>query len=401
VSDNFVQLYLNHASEYESPTSFWKWSAYATIAAILRDNCFRKRGDIFTYPNIYVLLLANSAEHRKGAPVKLCEELVHQIKNTKIISGRSSIQAILDELARGETDAKTGRIIKGGSALFSAPELSAGIVGDPEAIRILTDIYDFRENYTSRLRGAGTFNIRNICFTMLAASNEELLRTVYDSGAIFGGLLGRTFLVKPDEFRPANSLFRIKDKALSKQGLLKELEGISQLVGEFTFTKEAEDAYDSWYIPFRESYRGKSDKSGVSGRVHDSILKLSMLLCVNYTKGLEIQKQHIEEAITEGMELMPNYQNFVMGGGKSTIAETSSIFLEELYNSVGTVISRKEILGRHWQNFDSELFDKAISHLEQAGMIISQPFGPNGINYAMTKKCKDMLFSGGKQETKK
>ena len=60
-------------------------------------------------------------------------------------------EGILDELARGETDKVTGRVTSGGSALFSASELSAGIVSDPEAVKILTDIYDFKDDYTSRL----------------------------------------------------------------------------------------------------------------------------------------------------------------------------------------------------------------------------------------------------------
>ena len=198
----FIKLLLEHTKPYESPESFWKWSAYCTIAAIMRDSCYIRQGDSNLYPNVYVLLLADSAVHRKGNPVRFCEKLTGKIANTKVISGRTSIQAILDELARGETHPKTGKTIKGGSSLFSAAELSAGIVNDPEAIKILTDIYDFKEEYTSRLRGTGTFHIKNICFTMMAASNESLLVDLYDEKARTGGLLGRTFLVKPNSSAP-------------------------------------------------------------------------------------------------------------------------------------------------------------------------------------------------------
>lgn len=389
---SFVELFIKHTKSYESPTSFWKWSAYSTISAVLRDNCFRKLGDVHIFPNIYVLLLADSAIHRKGNPVKLCESLVKKVKSTKVISGRSSIQAILDELARGETDQKTGRVIKGGSALFVAPELSAGIVNDPEAIRILTDIYDYHEDYTSRLRGSGTFKIANLCFSMMAASNEELLKSVYDTGAIFGGLLGRTFLVKPDEFRPGNSLFEYRDTNPGLQEMVERLVKIASLRGEFSFTPEAQKAYDDWYYPFRESYRNRPDKSGVSGRIHTSILKLSMLICVDATVDLEVGKEHVEMAIGEAMDLIPNYNTFVMSSGKSTITEAGSIFLEDLYNAHNHSISRKEILGRHWQRFDSELFDKCVNHMEAAGFVTMNPGEVNGVIYTMTQKCMDLLF---------
>ena len=57
----FVEDYVSFFKDYESPTSFWKWSAYAAIAAVLRDSIFLQQGDLVTYPNIFVLLLAQSA----------------------------------------------------------------------------------------------------------------------------------------------------------------------------------------------------------------------------------------------------------------------------------------------------------------------------------------------------
>lgn len=396
---NFVDLYLKHTSEYESPTSFWKWSAFTTISATLRDNCFRQFGDIRIFPNIYVLLLADSAVHRKGNPVKLCESLIKSVKNTKLISGRSSIQAILVELARGETDKESGKLLKGGSSLFSASELSASLVADPQAVQILTDIYDFHEEYVSRLKGSGTFRVNNVCFSMMAASNEELLKTIYDAGAIFGGLLGRTFLVKPNEFRPGNSLFTIEDKSKSFKELVEKLEEMAKLRGMFEFTEEAQREYDLWYKPFRDGYKDKSDKSGISGRIHTGVIKLAMCLCVNYSTGLLIAKTHVEEAITECMNLMQNYQSFVMSSGKSTIAEIGAVFLEEIYSKESTTISRKEILSKHWQKFDMESFDKCVQHMEAAGMILMFPNGSD-VTYGMTAKCKTMLFENKGKEKK-
>lgn len=388
---NFIEHMMEHTAIYESPGSFWKWSAYTTISAILRDNCYFKQGDIAAYPNIYVLLLAQSAEHRKGNPVRFCERLVGKVHSTKVISGRASIQAVLDELSRGETNPKTGKILAGGSALFSAPELSAGMVNDPEAIKILTDIYDFKDEYTHRLRGTGTFRIKNLCFTFFAASNEDLLRDVYDSKAIFGGLIGRTFLVKPNEFRPGNTLFQVSDKMESFEGLVSKLREIASIKGEFKIDFEGEKEYENWYLPFRESYKNQSDKSGVLGRIHTGVLKLSMILCVNETKELCVKKRHIEEAIVECLGLLPNYNSFIMSSGKSTTAEVASFLLQDLYNAPNHQLSRKEVLRRYWNKFDAETLDKFVTTMEQAGMLkIDQV--TDGIGYALTSKCIDTLF---------
>lgn len=392
----FIKLLLEHTKPYESPESFWKWSAYCTVAAVMRDSCYIRQGDSELYPNVYVLLLADSAVHRKGNPVRFCEKLTNKIANTKVISGRTSIQAILDELARGETHPKTGKAIKGGSSLFSAPELSAGIVNDPEAIKILTDIYDFKEEYTSRLRGTGTFHIKNICFTMMAASNESLLIDLYDEKARTGGLLGRTFLVKPNEFRQGNSLFDFPDTTASMKRIADSLLAISKIEGEMVVSEAARKEYNDWYIPFRASQQNVKDKTGILGRIHTSILKLSMILCADHTLGLVIKKEHIEEAIAESMGLLPNYTQFVMSGGKSPISNIATIVLQQLFDAEGHGLSRAYLLRMNWNEFDVETFDKFITTMEQAEMITGIMID-NGIGYKLTKKCIDILFKDKKE----
>ncbi len=365
---DFVNGYLDYTRSYESPTSFWKWSAYSTIGAVLRDSCWKNQGDNLLFPNLYVLLLADSAVQRKDLPVAIAQKLITLVHNTKVIAGRSSIQAILDELAMTETDKKTGRMLSGASAIFIAPELSAGIVADPQSVSIMTDM------------------------------NKALLTDVYDIRAMHGGLLGRTFLVVPNEWRPGNSLFSILDQVSKFNILLDELKQVSELRGEFSFTPAAEKEYDAWYLPFRETYKTKPDKSGIAGRIHTGILKLSMILAVNYTKELLITKEHIEESIGECMSLMANYQQLVMGAGKSPISEVGSIVLNEIYTSPNGILSQKKLLQKHWSSFDVETLEKFINTMSQAAMITVE-MTDDGLGYKLTKKCLELLFKG--EEKKK
>lgn len=320
--------------------------------------------------------------------MELSEKLLTEIRPTKIISGRASIQAVLDELGRSETDKATGTVLKGGGAIFFAPELSAGVVNDPEAIKILTDIYDFRSEYTSRLRGSGVFKINNVCFSMLAASNEELLKDFYDSRALYGGLLGRTFLVKASEFRPANSLFDVRDTSESFSCLVSLLTVISKATGEFEIDASAQKAYDAWYEPFRRSYEHRSDNSGVAGRIHTSVLKLAMILCINETGGesLEICECHIQEAIKQCMALMPNYQSFIMSSGKSTVADVAACLIEEIWQANGKKLGKRDFVSRHFSQFDLDVIDKCITTLETAGLIQST-INNNDYVFQVTPKC--------------
>jgi hypothetical protein len=392
VSNTFIDSYLHHTLIYETPLSFWKWSAYSTISTVLKDRCYIKSGDSFIFPNLYVLFIAESSGHRKNRPVELSQDLASKIKSIKTISGRASVQAILDELAQAETDAVTGKVIKSSSATFFSPELSASIVSDPDGLRILTDIYDYKTNpYKSRLRTGPNFNLDRIVFSMLSASNQDMLTGLFDQSIIRGGFIARTLLIMPNEFRKPNSLLRLDHEVLklSKEHVLSQLRSVSQLFGEFKLEEESILEYESWYNPFREAYLKRRDRTGIIGRIHTHILKLSMILAANDLSQC-ILKRHIEQAIEECLNLMPNYDKFTMSNAKSEIGAIGGTVITELLSAKDYMLSRKVIIRNNWQAFDMSLLDKAVVALEEAGMI-KQHQTKDGIFYQLTKTCLDML----------
>lgn len=398
MANTFIEAYLNHTQIYETPLSFWKWSAYSTISSILKDRCYLKQGDGFLYANLYVLFIAESSGHRKNRPVELSQSILENeritsaIAGTKTISGYTSVQAIMDELARSETDGKTGRVRKSNSATFFAPELSASLVEDPQSLRILTDIYDNKINkYKSRLRTGPSFNLENIAFSILAASNESMLKNLITPEFVMGGFLARTMLIMPNERRPPNSLLRLDYESLkiSKEQVLQALLKVCQIVGEFKLEENAIDEYDSWYNPFREEYEKKKEQTGVIGRIHTTVLKVAMILAAN-DLTLCIQKKHIEQAINECIGLIPNYSVFTMHNAKTEIGQVGGIVITDLLSAKNHMLSRKTIIRSNWQNFDVDMLDKAVIALESAGMI-TQHVIKNETWFELTQQALNML----------
>ena len=394
MSNTFIETLLEYSKPYESPTSFWKWSGYVSIAAALRDSCWLQQGDSKLFPNIYVLFLADSGQ-RKGRPVDFATKLISDLKNIKVISGRSSIQAILVDLSRVETDPTTQKLMKGGAALFFAPELTAALVNDPAAVGIITDIYEYKEKYDKGLVG-GKIVLEHIVFNFFAASNEALLKEVYDNRATQGGLLARTFVITPNETRPANSLFSLPDTKEAYAALLGKLKMISNLKGVFTITQAARDMYDSWYIPFKNSLVKKKDTIGVLGRIHTGILKLSLILAAN-DLTLEVSANHIEEAIAETLKLLPNYVMFTTAGGTSDIAECGRRVLDALITEeaikAGYKVSRKKLLRDHWLHFTGETLDSFISVAEGGDMIKTAVNGTDTYYY-LTEVGRNKMIIG-------
>lgn len=397
MADTFVDNYLKHTQIYETPTSFWKWSAYSTIATILKDKCYIKYGDDVLFANLYVLFIAESSGHRKNKAVSLSESVIlserinNAIGNIKCISGRTSIQSVLDELATTETD-KSGKVIKCSSATIFAPELKAGFVGDPEGLAILTDIYDYKPNpYKHRLRTGPNFNLERIALSMIAASNEAMLKDMFTAEVISGGFLARTCLVLPNEFRPPNSLLRVDQEALkkSKDKVITSLLQVCKLYGEFKIEENAMDEYDNWYNPFRKDYNKKKETTGIIGRIHTTVLKVAMVLAANDLVQC-IQKRHIEHAIEECVGLIPNYSVFSMHNAKTDIGKAGGIVVTDLLNAKEHMLSRKAIIRANWQKFDTEMLDKAIIALEAAGMI-SQVVIKNETYFQLTQQALLMM----------
>src|SRR5918996_4322499 len=134
---NWIQQVVDCHKNVESPRNFWYWAATATLSAVMKDNVWMNRGGLYKlYPNIYVMLHADSGL-KKGPPVGFSKDIVRRVNNTRIISGRSSIQGILKELGTAETK-PGGHILKKSVGFIVASEFSSSLVSDPAAMTILT-----------------------------------------------------------------------------------------------------------------------------------------------------------------------------------------------------------------------------------------------------------------------
>ena len=385
---DFTSLFLEFTKDFESPTSFWKWSSYALIASTLRNNVYHNQGNELICPNIYVIFLADSAAFRKGGSFPLVGELSEELHHTKLFDGRSSVQALMEKLSL-DVGGKRGIPIRGGSCLLLAEELSSFFVLDPQLIPLLTNLYRSRSSFRYELRG-NPFTIKDLCVTLMGASNETLLREIMDIRATEGGLLGRTFIVKPDKKRPANDLLDIDLTKFNKKPLMDSLEKIKELKGPIVFTKPAIKRYRDWYKELYESLDKSPDPTGLLGRIHTSVLKLCMIIAASQYK-LEVSENDVNVAIDDAICLKPNYETFTMASGISTQAKAGTLFLKALWDATslnGNKLSRRLFLQNYWNQVSAEDLDKVTQTLVQAGMII-EDFTGNDLGYIMSKKCRE------------
>src|SRR3954467_13696876 len=98
----WVERVLQSTEGSESPREYYYWGALAAISAVVANNVYLDRFYYKLWPNIYVILVGRSGL-RKGPPIQLAKSLVEEVNNTRVFAGRSSIEAIIDQLATATT----------------------------------------------------------------------------------------------------------------------------------------------------------------------------------------------------------------------------------------------------------------------------------------------------------
>lgn len=388
--NNFVEGFLKVTDLFESPTSYFKWAAYTALATVMRDNLWSSLGALrHVYPNLYVLLVGDSAATRKSIPLKAVVKLIRPLRVTKLIEGRASIQGVLNEL--GKTEQIEGRIIKGASALLYSEEFSSFLVKDPQTSDILTDLYDYKEEHSIILRSQDKVTLKSICVTMLSATNAAFMPTLFTKEDLYGGLVGRTLFILEESARKKNSGLRDPDKEEEWKELSNFLVKLSTVKGKVVYTRDAQDYYDDWYN--LTDFRRNESKTGFEHRAHTHVLKLAMILAAA-EEGFDriVEKKHIEQSIDEISELAPNYKRLV-----TTIAKTNNptaIVVQDIMAQMvqcwlneKIYVDRAELLRLLFGRVDLQNFNVAMETLVATGLIDSINTG-----YRISIKGKEMFL---------
>lgn len=295
---------LDQTSEYESPKQFFYWSGLSALSAVAKDNVWIERaGKMPVYLNIYVFLFARSGL-RKGEPINLAKRLVRKIGKTRVISGRSSVEAIIDALKEVETNKETKTVISDSCGFITASEFSSALVHSEFALNILTDLYDRKYNdgdYDIRLIRTGKQTLKNPTITMLGGINEAHFESFLSDKDITGGFLGRTFIIHADGKNRINSLMYEMEKKIDEEKLTEHLRLIDKLKGPLIISDAGKKAYDYWYNEFYKL--NPDDKTGTFERIGDSALKIAGLLSLADGITMEVTKQHIIDGIETAEKL--------------------------------------------------------------------------------------------------
>lgn len=345
---------LEATKELESPRKFFLWAGMTTISAVVKRNVWveREGGKLLRmYPNVYVFTVAPSG-FKKSVPINLAKALLEEVSGTKVISGRSSIENIIQDLGNARTAPGRKGPVADSTACIMSGEFSTSLVRNPDALTILTDLYDSPDEWKNSMKHTGVDRLSNVSLSILGAMNETHFNDVISEKEITGGFIGRCQIVYSRERERRNSLIRRKSgsKPIPVAELSKYLIRLKAMQGPFEFTDEASDWYNDWYNTYEPEK--SSDRTGSAIRIPDYVLKIGQILALSREPKLLLTIDDLQSALKICIESTARIETITKGVGQSEMATKQRAFLEALLKAPNHMISRERLLRDYHGDFD-------------------------------------------------
>ena len=390
--------------ESESPERFYWWSAASAISAVAKRNSWLDRYRYKLYANIYVILVSAKSGLRKGLPISDAKSIVEKVGNTRVMSGRFSIQGIVKELSMQRT-LENGTVVNDAQAFLCAPELKSFLVDDDQALDIMTDLQNTHEHekeWKNTLKGSPVEALRKPYITLLGAANETMFEAALQQKDIQGGFIARTFIIHESKRRLINSLIRPPIGFISNTELASHLKSISQLPpDEFKWDSEVRQYYDDWYhklVTVSESY---DDRTGTLERIGDQCLKLVMIISLSKRLNRVITLEDMSEAIMRSEEYFASSKQILSGQGDSDLAKPAKKVMGILLNLNGDKnIERQRLLQKCWPDIDGPTLDRVFDLLGDGGTGIMSVTRSQGKFYYELKPDVVSQYKTFKEEEK-
>lgn len=386
MKSSFIHDLIEDNQSVETPTSWLYWSLITCISAVAANNYTLRtlKGNLLYYPNLYVILLGESGLG-KGYGINLAKRLVIASDVTRVIAGRSSIQAIVKELATTRSSQGKAPITDSRGYIVNG-ELSTAIISDPDSLTILTDLYDRNYNsvWTNLLKGDGAEKLKDPYITCLFGSSPAHFYDSIPQANIEGGYIGRNLIIYEEKRSKDVDLIddeeeRVDDDRFNSYMVptyVPHLVRIAREKRRLYPNEKARQLFNSWRREWRANQGNYNDKTGFINRVPDHVIKVGMCLCLSRfeNEGIIIESD-FQEAIDKVSSLVYASQKTSEAGGIDPLAKQTKIVVDYLISAVDNQITRKNLLIIGYGNFDPLSLDRIIDTLMEMGWVKRERIG--------------------------
>ena len=204
-ASGWLGKYVSFMKELEACPRFKFFSAACVLGATINNKVYIHRGSEELlpklFPNVWVILLAPPGRGHKTSTINAALNCLYQAcPEVRILADKLTPESLVKALSEPSTATDKIRIgPRDATGIIKAPELSV-FFGKQQynqgLVSLITDLYDFREEWAVETIMRGRNTLKNICISILGGSTPDWLQKMLPEDAFTGGFMSRFVLVE-------------------------------------------------------------------------------------------------------------------------------------------------------------------------------------------------------------
>lgn len=363
--------YLDYTKRQESPEDFHFWVAVGLISAAIGRNVHLSQGYFRVFPNLFIVLVAESAILHKSTALNMGVELVRKaVPERAFFAQKITAEALIAFLNRQyeATNESVGVIHASEFSTFFGKSIQ-----DQSLLQVITDLWDVREHWSYETRAHGEEHVYKNCLVMLAGSTPEWIKSSIPEESIGGGFTSRIIWVyRTMTERPRRAFIELTPYEMAcRDNVINDLRIIADLRGEFKWSSEGREAFRRWYEEIFQPDDYSTQLRGYVGRKSDFVIKLAMITALSRMDKLVITEDEVDFAIKvlneneKYLEQVIRHITETDTGRK--IARVQSYLKKHATSTKG--LTHSELLRAFSYSMDKDELYIITATLEQAGYI--------------------------------
>ena len=357
--DDFFSLYLRYTAGNEAPTFFHRWSAIASIGALLGRNYSIAHGQFTVNPNIYCLLIGNAGT-KKSTAIKIARKLVslsgYEFLGPKKITKEKFFIKLAGQ-GQNPDDILEQNLFSNlnedtvAQMFIAADEFNEFFGNDVMSfVSTLGDMWDWEGPYENEVKNSASSYLSNPTITILGGNTPTGFAEAFPPRIIGQGFFSRLLLVYAE---PSGTKITWPRKPTQEETaeILEFLFRIRQLQATLDIPQTSKNLLEKIYL----TWKGVEDVRFESycNRRFTHLLKLCLIHCAARL-GQTLEEDDIVFAntvLTHTEHLMPK----ALGEfGKARNADVSHKLLQVI-DASHSVINMKDL----WKHVHNDLENMA------------------------------------------
>ncbi len=369
--ESWIETFVEYTGNLESAPIWRRWSAIATIGAVLEQKVFVTTSSPL-YPNLYVFLVGDAGLGKTRA-IAAAGRLLREMPEVHIGATSSTMASMVDQInaAKRTIICMPEPAIEYNSLTIIADELSAFMDEyDKALIGGLTTFYDV-EPYSQvrRTRDIKVSILRPQLSLLCGSTPSNLIRLVPEF-AWEQGFATRVINVFSEE-KPIVDTFNLP-KIEAPKDLIHDLQIINALIGEFGWTQEYADAMNNWKTLGHPPKPTHPRLQGYCNRRFSHMIKLTMISAVDRGNKLLLTRDDFNRAMAWLLEvegLMPSV--FKSGSGSADSKAMDEIYHYACEQDKGKGVNEHKLVKFARERIPAHSVMRVIEIMEKSGQIQS------------------------------